>query len=138
MVSTIVSRITVCTIGYNISVNWVAILNLSNQFPFMLAVYSVAKVVGIAVCFYGFYVAYSLIKKESKAPSKAKILIIVILIDAILSNLSPLLYGLPNNVSHELLAENMPAIVGSFLFCVVWYSYFTKSARVKNTFNNCQ
>jgi len=119
---------------YNISINLKPIIELSNQFPFMLTFYSVGKLVDVAIYFYGFYVAYCLIKTTSNAPSKAKLLILFTLFQAILTYILPLCYGLPNDVTKELLTGNILASIGILLFCVVWYLYFIKSVRVKNTF----
>jgi len=123
-------------VAYNISINFIPIIKLSNQFPFMLTFYTVGKLIDVAICFYGFYVAYCLFKTTSNAPSKAKLLIVFALIRAILTYIFPLFYGLPNDVTKKLLTGNILGSIGILSFCVVWYLYFTKSERVKNTFTN--
>jgi len=125
-------------VAYNISINFMTIIKLSNEFPFMLTFYTVGKLIDVAICFFGFYVAYCLFKTKINAPSKAKLLILFSLIQVIFLYILPLFYGLPTDVTKELLAGNILGSIGVLLFCLAWYLYFTKSKRVKNTFLNNQ
>lgn len=119
---------------YNISTNYKVIIELSNQFPFMLMLYSTGKLISIAICFYGFFVAYSLIKIQHDAHLKAIRYIVLITIERFILFVSPFFYGLPDSLTRELLLESLPGTIGVLLFCIIWYLYFVKSRRVKNTF----
>jgi len=121
---------------YNISINFITIIQLSNEFPSMLTFYTLGKLIDVAICFFGFYVAYCLFKTKSNAPSKARMLILFALIQTILLYSLPLFYGLPPDVTKELLVGNMLGSIGALIFCAVWYLYFIKSVRVKNTFTD--
>ena len=123
-------------VAYNISINFATIIKLSNDFPFMLTFYTVGKLIDVAICFFGFYVAYCLFKSKTNAPSKAKLLILFSIIQVILLFILPLFYGLPMDVTKELQSGNILGSIGVLIFCLVWYLYFTKSKRVMNTFTD--
>jgi len=120
---------------YNILINYNTIINMANQYPFMLAFYVLGKSLSIIINLFGIYVAISLIKTKTNSPLMAKILILLILLETIVcSYIFPLFYGLPQDITHQLIYENIPASTGSLLFCIIWYLYFIKSIRIKDTF----
>jgi len=84
---------------YNISINYKTILKLSDPYPLMLLFYTIGKLINISTCCYGFYVSYCLIKKRTKAPSKAKLFILFIFIQTILLCVFPFFYGIPLDVA---------------------------------------
>ena len=94
------------------------------------------KVLALGIMCFSIYVGVRLWSKQQGAVKTAKIYLIVFFLHGVITGFLPFMAELPNNsvVLSQVSIDAFQSVMSSGTFSLVWYSYLSKSRRVKNTF----
>ena len=112
--------------------------HLFRRFPQLSTVFFIMTVVYLAWSSFSVVVGARIWKKKAGAVKLAQIYLLIRIPLGILLFVLPLIFGLPEHVLSNLfdIKGSTKALIHVFIGSIVWYLYFNKSVRVRNTFPN--
>ena len=81
------------------------------------------------------YAGIQLWMVKKNAVKKVKYILIIFLIYGIIINLAPYLY-LPSTLVNNDIAKDIYSIIGPIIYFTIWFTYLSKSKRVKVTYQD--
>jgi hypothetical protein len=107
---------------------------LFDQFPRLRTIIYADTAVSAALMGLSIYAAIALLRIQPNAVRIAKTFLAVFLIYALLAPFTLLLAGLPDAANEAMLAAIIPELIRPIVYFAIWFSYLTKSVRVKATY----
>ena len=114
---------------------FLAMSSLFDEYP-MLKTYLIGDtILIIALAAFGIYTAILLWKLDSDGVSFAKIYLVVGIIYSSISIFLPYITGLPEERLNTFFEGNIISSIRQIFVAAIWFGYFVKSKRVKETYN---
>jgi hypothetical protein len=107
-----------------------------DQFPGLLTITLVDGFLSAALTVFSIYAGISLWKKKPGAVTLAKKYLLAFLGYAVIAAVLPFMAGLPSEANSAMVPGVIRDAVRSLIYVAVWYSYLSKSVRVKATYGS--
>lgn len=107
---------------------------LFDQYPGLRTIIYADTAVSAALMALSIYAAIALFRIQPNAVRIAKTFLLLFLVYALVAPFTLLLAGLPDAANQAMLAAIIPELVRPVVYFAVWFSYLTKSERVKATY----
>lgn len=104
------------------------------QYPSLRTIVIVDLVVSALLMAFSVYAAVALLRLQQNAVRVAKVFLVILLIYSLLSPFAVLLAGLPEAATDKVIAAIAPTLLRPIIYFAIWFSYLSKSKRVKATY----
>jgi len=104
------------------------------QFPGLRLLVLVDAVLSLGLMVFSVYAGTGLWSIRPGAVQTAKRYLLFCLVYAAVAAVLPFMVGLPSTANGAMFGQGVKTIVGSFAYCAIWYSYLSKSKRVRATY----
>jgi hypothetical protein len=105
-----------------------------DQYPGLRTIIYADTAVSAALMGFSIYAAIALLRIQPNAVRIAKTYLVVFLIYALVSPFAVFLAGLPDAANEAMMGAIIPELVRPVIYFAIWFSYLTKSERVKATY----
>ncbi len=113
-------------------------LRLAGRYPGFLIITLVDGVLRLAVMAFSIYAGLALWRLRPGAVRTAEIYLLCYLCYQGIAAVLPFLAGFPSSSNHALTEGVYTRLTPALLYFGLWYSYLSKSKRVKATYNACR